>query len=238
MRRFGLLWVAPAACLVVVAAVVAGVIAFDRPVAGVHADPQVVASIPAVGARDAAGGGGTPGSAPAVANSGAGSGSGGRYAPLPGQPLSLSVPAVGLVARVGAMARPTSGDIDPPTSSAAYWISSYGTVGPGSDNTAYIAGHTCRGVGCRAVFQPFLDVPHSATTVHPGDKVTVTSPSGTWDYTVTGTQKYSKETIASDQKLWQKVPGRLVLVCCFQYQGGTSSQQNYIVYAQLDPGQQ
>jgi len=30
------------------------------------------------------------------------------------------------------------------------------------------------------------------------------------------------------------VPGRLVLVTCFQYNGGTSSQQNFVVYATLD----
>lgn len=70
----------------------------------------------------------------------------------------------------------------------------------------------------------------------PGDKVYVGTIAGTDTYTVTGTERYSKATIARDKKLWSKVPGRLALITCFQYKGGTSSQQNYIVYAQLDPG--
>jgi len=228
----------PGAGLLVVAAFVAAVIVFNTPVQerGVRRGSPGELVVTAQPTTPAGHTSGTTSTAPQTVTV-----SGGRVAdpsaPLPGQPLTLSVPAVGVSAQVGAMARPDSGAIDPPTSWKAYWISAYGQVGPTSDNTAYIAGHTCRGAGCQAVFQPFLDVPHSATTVHTGDQVIVTSPSGRWVYTVTGTEKYSKASIASDAKLWQKVAGRLVLICCFQYQGGTSSQQNYIVYAQLNPGQ-
>ncbi len=155
--------------------------------------------------------------------------------PIAGQPLTLSVPSVGLTTRVGSMRRPSSGTIDPPTFNIAYWISSYGIAGPDSTNTAYIAGHTCR--GCTAVFSPFLDIPTSSVTVHKGDKIYVGTPEGTYTYTVTSTALYDKTTIQSDAEMWKKVPRRLALVMCFQYKGGTSSQQNFVIYAQLDPGQ-
>jgi hypothetical protein len=156
--------------------------------------------------------------------------------PVAGQPLTLSVPAVGLTTRIGSMRRPGSGTIDPPTSSIAYWISSYGTAGPASTNTVYIAGHTCRGK-CHAVFSAFLNIPTSSTLVNKGDKVLVGTPEATYTYTVTDTALYEKTTLENQTELWKIIPGRLVLVTCFQYLGGTSSQQNFVVYAQLDPGQ-
>ncbi len=156
--------------------------------------------------------------------------------PIAGQPLTLSVPAVGLKTRVGSIRRPSTGAIDPPSESIAYWISSYGVAGPDTGNTVYIAGHTCRGK-CHAVFSPFLNIPTSTYTVHPGDKVYVGTTQATYSYTVTDTELYQKATLQSEAALWQKVPNRLVLITCFQYFGGTSSQQNFVVYAQLDPGQ-
>ncbi|HEY0246804.1 MAG TPA: sortase [Gryllotalpicola sp.] len=157
-------------------------------------------------------------------------------APVAGQPLHLRLPAIGLDVNVGSMTVPAGGSVDPPTMGSAYWLRGYGTAGAASDNTAYIAAHTCRGA-CHAAFSPMLDIPQSQTLVHPGDEVLVTTPQGVDHYTVTDTQLYTKATIQSQDELWKKVPGRLVLVTCFQYAGGTSSQQNFVVYAQLDTRQ-
>jgi sortase (surface protein transpeptidase) len=153
--------------------------------------------------------------------------------PLPAQPTRLSVPAVGLDATVGAMSVAAGGSVDPPTPGSAYWLSGSSVAGPTSTGTTYLAGHTYRGGG-RAVFNPFLDIPHSRYTVHKGDRIVVGTPSGSWAYTVTDTELYLKTTVEQQTELWRNVPGRLVLVTCFQYDGGTSSQQNFVVYAQLD----
>jgi hypothetical protein len=155
---------------------------------------------------------------------------------LPGQPLHVSIPAVGLDAAVATMTITPGEAVDPPTPGSAYWLSNYGTAGPGSTNTTYIAGHTYRGRG-RAVFNPLLDVPHSSYTVHAGDAIVLTTATGTFDYTITATDLYDKISVQQQTELWKRVPGRLVLVTCFQYNGGTSSQQNFVVYAQIDPGQ-
>jgi sortase (surface protein transpeptidase) len=157
-------------------------------------------------------------------------------APIAGQPLHLQIPSIGLDVNVGRMTVPAGGTVDPPTMGSAYWLAEYGVVGASSTNTAYIAGHTCRGA-CHSAFSPMLDVPKSETRVHSGDEVLVTTPQGVDHYTVTDTVLYTKTTIQQQTELWKKVPGRLVLVTCFQYAGGTSSQQNFVVYAQLDSGQ-
>ena len=151
---------------------------------------------------------------------------------VPGQPLRLQIPSVGIDTVVGRMLVVPGGVVNPPTGGSAYWLSGYGTAGPAS-NTVYIAGHTCRGK-CSAVFSPLLDIPRSATTVHPGEKVFVGTPEGEYSYTITDTKLYEKVAVQQESELWKVVPGRLVLVTCFQYNGGTSSQQNFVVYATLD----
>lgn len=150
----------------------------------------------------------------------------------PNQPTHVSVPAVGLSVNVGQMSVPAGAAVDPPTMGSAYWLSNYGQAGA-STRTAYIAGHTCRGA-CSAAFSPFLNITNSTYRVHKGDKVIVTTPSATYDYTVTDVELYQKTTIKSESELWKNIPGRLVLVTCFQYYGGTSSQQNLVVYTQLN----
>jgi sortase (surface protein transpeptidase) len=153
-------------------------------------------------------------------------------APVPvlaDQPTRLRIPSIGLRANVGAMH--VRGPVDPPTPASAYWLSDYGTVGPAATNTAYIAGHTWR--GGNGVFNPLLHVADSSYTVHPGDTVIVDTPGGSYTYDITDVELYEKATLGDQAGLWQNVPGRLVLVTCFQYNGGTSSHQNLVVYAQL-----
>lgn len=151
--------------------------------------------------------------------------------PVAGQPLRVRIPAIGFTATVGSMRVPANASIDPPTPGSAYWIANYGTAGPASDNTVYIAGHTYR--GGHAVFNDLLDVPHSAVTVHPGDVVVVTTPEGDYTYAITDIERYDKVAIGDASELWKRVPGRLALITCFQYNGGHESHQNLVVYAQL-----
>ncbi|WP_202565841.1 class F sortase [Agreia sp. COWG] len=155
--------------------------------------------------------------------------------PVAGQPLRIRIPAVGLDAEVRAMGVPESRELDPPGPYRAYWISDFGVAGAASTNTTYIAGHTYRDGS--AVFNPLLDVPQSAGAVSAGESIVVTTPGGDASYTITSTELYDKSSIEQQTELWQQVPGRLVVVTCFQYNGGTSSTQNFVVYAQLDPGQ-
>lgn len=150
-------------------------------------------------------------------------------APLPGQPLRIAIPAVGLDAPVGAMTVAAGGAVDPPTARSAYWLTGYGSPDD-SANTVYLAGHTYRRGS--AVFNPLLDVPHSAAAVHPGDTITLTTAAASVEYAITAVDRYDKATVEQQAELWRRVPGRLVLVTCFQYDGGTSSQQNLVVYAQ------
>lgn len=157
---------------------------------------------------------------------------GAPVAPQPlvaGQPTRLDIPAIGLSVTVGRMTVAAGGTVDPPTAGSAYWLSEYGAATPGTDNTVYLAGHTYR--QGTAAFNKLLDVPHSSYTVHPGDRIVVTVPEGEVDYVVDGTALYEKADVQQQAELWRRVPGRLVLVTCFQYDGGTSSHQNFVVYA-------
>ncbi|SDZ45241.1 class F sortase [Herbiconiux ginsengi] len=153
-------------------------------------------------------------------------------AAVPGQPLNIRIPAVDLDAAIRSMSVPDDRQLDPPGPSRAYWLSDYGAAGPDSENTTYLAGHTYRDGS--AVFNPLLDVPQSAGAVHDGDAVIITTPEGDYSYTVTATALYDKTSVGEQAELWKQVPGRLVIVTCFQYNGGTSSSQNFVVYAQLD----
>jgi sortase (surface protein transpeptidase) len=142
--------------------------------------------------------------------------------------MSLSVPALGLTTTVDEVS-PVGGTIDPPTFDRAYRIAPYGT--PGSDNTTYIAGHSWNGGD--AVFNPLLDVGSQEATLAPGDGVDVVQDGLTYRYQVVSTARYPKGTLADVAEVWQKVPGRLVLITCFQLDTGARSRDNLVVTAQL-----
>lgn len=180
--------------------------------------------------------GGPPPGAP-VLNGGpdasaGGSGSSQVVPPMPGQPLRVQLPGVGLDVRVYASRLPSDRTLDPPTVPDAFWVMDFGTAGPASRNTVYIAAHSSS-VG-PAAFNPLLDRGAAGGAVHAGQKVLVTTPEGGYSYTVTGSARYVKTDILGARKLWEAVPGRLVLVTCFQYNHRAESDQNFVVYAQLD----
>ncbi|MFC3688065.1 class F sortase [Aquipuribacter hungaricus] len=149
----------------------------------------------------------------------------------PAEGMSLVVPALGLRTDVSEVS-PVGGRIDPPTFDRAYRIAPYGT--PGSDNTTYIAGHSWNAGD--AVFNPLLDVESQEATLAAGDLVEVVEDGVTYRYEVLSTARYPKGTLADVGEVWDRVPGRLVLITCFQLDTGARSRDNLVVTAQLLPG--
>jgi sortase (surface protein transpeptidase) len=161
---------------------------------------------------------------------------GGEYVPpqpVPGQPLRLAIPAVGIDVRVGSMAVPGDRRVDPPTPGSAYWLRDYSVLGADAPGTGYIAGHTYRGAG-EAVFNPLFDPETREARIHAGDAIEVTTPEGVTGYTVTAVENYDKQAVPDETELWQDVPGRLVLVACW-YNGADPATANMVVYAQRNP---
>ena len=148
-------------------------------------------------------------------------------APPPASDVRLRVPSVGLDLPVLPLT-PRGGVIDPPTMAGAYWIEPYGDpVGPGqpADNTLYIAGHSwTRGA---AAFNALM----AGAGVGVGAVVSVDTPAGTVDYTVTGTETYAKHELPGAADVWAIVPGRLVLITCFVDDEGRATDANFVVFA-------
>ncbi len=143
-------------------------------------------------------------------------------------PIRVQVPAVGLDAAVVPIT-PAGGELDPPRLDRAYWIESYGSPGPDATNTVYLAGHSIdRGA---AVFDPLFDQERQTALVKSGDEVTITTDAGAVTYVVDETQRYPKSELANEAEVWRIVPGRLVLITCFQRNGGGQSTDNLVVYA-------
>ena len=138
------------------------------------------------------------------------------------------MPSLGIRSPVAEVS-PVGGVIDPPSLDLAYVIEPYGR--PGSDNTTYIAGHSWnRG---EAVFNPLLDVPTQEATLAVGERVVLTQDGRTFTYEVTSSRRYPKGSLAEQEEVWQKVPGRLVLITCFQRNDGAASRDNLVVVAEL-----
>lgn len=98
------------------------------------------------------------------------------------------------------------GSIVPPHTANAYWLTPYGIPGAGSTNTTYIVGHSWEG---RA--SPFNNI---SALSKPGDQLTVTTAEGPLDYKIDQITTEYKDTL-KDSAIWDKVPGRLVLITCF-----------------------
>lgn len=151
----------------------------------------------------------------------------------PTSPVQVRVPAVDIAASV----IPTAfqdGSIDPPTFGEAYWIEAYGAPDPEADNTVYLVGHSwSKG---DAVFNPLFDRDAQTSEVAPGDEVIVTTPKGDVAYEIERTERYPKASLGDSDSdaygdVWKVVPGRLVLITCFQRNDGGASQDNFVVYA-------
>jgi len=148
-------------------------------------------------------------------------------------PLLVRVPAVDIAASVVPTAF-QDGTIDPPTFGEAYWIEAYGAPDPDADNTVYLVGHSwSKG---DAVFNPLFDRYAQTSEVAPGDEIIVTTPDGDVTYEIERTARYPKASLGDSDSdaygdVWKVVPGRLILITCFQRDDGGASQDNFVVYA-------
>ncbi|GAC1374331.1 MAG: hypothetical protein NVSMB43_12730 [Pseudarthrobacter sp.] len=125
-------------------------------------------------------------------------------------PLHITYPAVAMDQAVLRLTpteeeRSLSAIVPPPTADA-YWLSPYGVPGAGSTNTTYIVGHSWEG---RAT--PFNYI---SSLAKPGDRLTATTAEGPLEYTVDRITTEYKDTL-KDSAIWDKVPGRLILITCF-----------------------
>lgn len=150
----------------------------------------------------------------------------------PSSSVHLVIPSVDLDLPLLALT-PRRGVIDPPLLTAGYWIEPYGPpVGSAEQatNTLYVAAHSAGG-GADG-FDPLLTPDHRGSAVAPGDVVEVRTPDGTVTYTVERTQRYGKNELAGAAEVWEAVPGRLVLITCFQRADGRNSTENLVVVAE------
>jgi LPXTG-site transpeptidase (sortase) family protein len=140
----------------------------------------------------------------------------------PGNPMRVSVPSLGVSARVlGIRAR--GGALIPPSNPRLVGWWSDGAQPGATKGSAIITGHTVHDGG-----GAFDDLDELTA----GDAVKVTTGRGTIDYVVTSVTTYRKKALATQaaQVFNQSVPGRLVLVTCEDWDG-TAYLSNAVVIA-------
>jgi sortase (surface protein transpeptidase) len=99
-----------------------------------------------------------------------------------------------------------TGSIVPPATPEAYWLTPYGSPGPGSTNTTYIIGHSWEGRS-----SAFNNI---STQAKLGDQLMLTTAKWTLSYEVTAITTENKETLRASG-IWAKVPGRLIIISCY-----------------------
>ncbi len=152
--------------------------------------------------------------------------------PTPSSDVHVAIPALDMDLPLLPL-QPRNGAINPPTLTAAYWLDPYGDpVGSAeqADNTLYLAAHST-GTG-EYGFDPLMESDGGGSTLDAGDVVEVSTPEGTVSYTVERTERYAKGELPEATEVWEAVPGRLVLITCFQRGGGRSSTENLVVFAE------
>ncbi|WP_434995794.1 class F sortase [Arthrobacter sp. Ld5] len=134
--------------------------------------------------------------------------------PVPGpaaaKPTGLSFPAAKIDMAVLPLT-PSDADLAaqtlvPPLTIDAYWLTSYGIPGAGSNNTTYIAGHSWDG----------KDAPFNALSDESlvGAEFTLTVETGDLTYVVDSVTTHDKDTL-KDSDIWNIVPNRVVLISCY-----------------------
>ena len=116
---------------------------------------------------------------------------------------SIDQPIVALTPTIEDVA---SQSIVPPMTIDAYWLTSYGSPGEGSQNTTYITGHSWEGV----------DAPFDRLSTHvaPGDLIVVGTETGEIRYIVESVTTHNKDTLKNSD-IWNIIPNRLVLISCY-----------------------
>lgn len=140
----------------------------------------------------------------------------------PGDPVKVSVPRLGVSARVLSI-RARGGTLVPPSNPLQVGWWSDGARPGAAKGSAIITGHTVHNGG-----GAFDDLDRLSV----GDSVSVTTRRGAINYVVSSVTVYRKKTLAKQAaRLFdQSVPGRLVLVTCEDWDG-TSYLSNAVVVA-------
>lgn len=197
-RRLG--WLA----LPVVAAGLAIVVSVLPPESD-GAPPTPATAVSASAAPSAA-----PSAEPPVPSPTAGPGPESSPGPAAARPTGLSFPAAGIDMTVLPLT-PSDADLAsqtlvPPLTTDAYWLTSYGVPGAGSNNTTYIAGHSWDGQDA-----PFNRLSDESLV---GSEFTLKTETGDLTYVVDSVTTHDKDTL-KDSEIWNIVPNRVVLISCY-----------------------
>ncbi|WP_104180623.1 class F sortase [Arthrobacter sp. B0490] len=130
--------------------------------------------------------------------------------PAAARPTGFSFPAAGMDMAVLPLT-PSDADLAsqtlvPPLTIDAYWLTSYGVPGAGSNNTTYIAGHSWDGKDA-----PFNRLSDESLL---GSEFTLTTETGNLTYVVDSVTTHDKDTL-KDSEIWNIVPNRVVLISCY-----------------------
>ena len=142
-------------------------------------------------------------------------------------PARLRVPSVGLDVPVGSI-RAVDGVINPPKFDRAYVVDNIGSsLDKNSDGTVFLVTHSVR-----RGFAPgnaLIDVSEKRARVNVGDKIYVADNV----FRVTGFENVARKSIADSPRIWENVPGRLVLITCMQRSNG-KPVENAVIFAQKE----
>ena len=124
-------------------------------------------------------------------------------------PLRLVYPGAGADITVRPLtptaAQLAAGEVDPPETQDAYWLTNYGRPGVGSTDTTFLIGH--RWVGQDA---PFNRIGNIAKL---GDRLTLRTQNAVLSFTVSMVTTLDKATL-NTAPIWKAVPGRVVMITC------------------------
>lgn len=142
------------------------------------------------------------------------------------EPTHISIAEIGYEADVSQMTT-DNGVVDPPTKELTYRVTDRGSQpGEDADNTVYLVCHSASrsDVPCNTVYR------NAAV----GQTIRLTTEASQLTYRIESIETLSKDgEFENSEKVWSKVPGRLVLITCLQRGLGRSSVENFVVFAQL-----
>ncbi|ROP74464.1 class F sortase [Curtobacterium sp. PhB115] len=141
----------------------------------------------------------------------------------------LEVPSVGLDVPLGELDA-VDGQITPPGFSEAYRVRNTGVgLADRADGTVFVVMHSLRN-GAIGPGNLLIDVDGQRSEVAVGSSVRI----GDARWTVTGSERITKATVAADADVWADEPGRLLLITCLQRPDGSASVDNVVIEATLD----
>ena len=151
----------------------------------------------------------------------------GEYDYTGGDHSAFWVPSVGLSAPLSTMSM-VNGVINPPGFQRVYEVRNVGH--PFSERergTVYLTTHSLK--NGKAPGNALIDVMSERASVSNGDSIFVRNV----EYVIEDHFTIEKPKLKRSKKVWEIVPGRLVIVTCLQRPEGGRSLKNSIIFAQL-----